>query len=98
MFERLIHADWSANPEKRWMAAACRHGDGWWVELVRRVPSASRFLDEWVFGGRSVLAGFDFPIGLPERYGNKTGFKNFLDALPRLGHGEWGSFFLVATC
>jgi hypothetical protein len=55
-------------------------------------------LDEWVFGDHSVLVGFDFPIGLPERYGNKTGFKNFLDALPRLGHGEWGSFFVVATC
>ena len=43
-----------------------------------------------------VLAGFDFPIGLPRTYAAHAGVRRFLDLLPRLGRGDWRAFFEVA--
>jgi Protein of unknown function (DUF429) len=97
MFRHLLHADWSSHPEKRWMATATRTACGWEVDSPRLVPDAEKFLDEWLFGRPSVLAGFDFPIGIPDQYAKKTSFRNFRDALSRLGEGEWAQFFVVAS-
>ena len=44
----------------------------------------------------AVLAGFDFPIGLPERYATKVGLTDFRDALPRFGRDEWDEFYCPA--
>jgi hypothetical protein len=96
MFERLIHADWSTHPAKKWMAVAARSAPGWEVEAPRLVPSSPEFLDRWLLDGRSVLAGFDFPIGLPFKYGNSTGFRNYLEALANFGEAEWDRFYVVA--
>ncbi len=96
MFERLIHADWSAHDKKKWMATAERTQQGWQVAAPRLVPSASEFRDCWLFSGQRVLAGFDFPIGVPMAFGKKTGFRNFPEALVEFGSGEWKEFFCVA--
>ena len=96
MFERLIYADWSAHDNKKWMATAERTSQGWQVAAPRLVPSASEFRDCWLFSGRKVLAGFDFPIGVPTAFGRKTGFCNFPEALTEFGSGEWKEFFCVA--
>ena len=36
-----------------------------------------------------VLAGFDFPIGLPAPYAAGVGLNDFRTALSRLGRDEW---------
>jgi hypothetical protein len=96
MFDSLIHADWSTSAAKKWMAVATRSVRGWEVEAPRLVPSAPEFLDGWLLDGRSVLAGFDFPIGLPLKYAKTTGFGNFVEALAHFGEGEWDRFYVVA--
>ena len=52
MFERLIHADWSADDKKKWMTAAERTPQGWQVAAPRHVPPASEFRDCWLFSGQ----------------------------------------------
>ena len=54
-------------------------------------------VDNLLFSGRTVLAGFDFPIGVPIEFGRRTGFKDFPAALGEFGRGEWKEFFVVAN-
>jgi Protein of unknown function (DUF429) len=79
-FERLVHSDWSANASKRWSADAVRANGGWRVERIAPTPPGHAFLDDLFAHGRPTLAGFDFPIGLPQlsldRLG--SGFREFL--------------------
>lgn len=96
MFERLVHADWSSDARKRWMAVGKRGRRGWRVDVPRLVPSANEFVSSILFGKRSVLAGFDFPIGLPASFGRRTGFEHFSEALDRFGSGKWADFYSVA--
>jgi hypothetical protein len=96
MFDSLIHADWSTNDRKKWMTLADRAPRGWQVRAPRRLRSSSEIIDDWLFSGRRLLAGFDFPIGLPVAFGRRTGFGNFQDALMEFGSGEWAQFFEVA--
>jgi hypothetical protein len=44
-----------------------------------------------------VLAGFDFPIGVPMAYAQRTAFPDFPAALAAFGHGEWAEFYHVAA-
>ena len=44
-----------------------------------------------------VLAGFDFPLGLPERFAQGLGFADFPAALEHFGTGAWSSFFEPAA-
>jgi len=44
-----------------------------------------------------VLAGFDFPIGLPLSYGLRTGCASFRETLSALGSGRWRRFYDVAN-
>jgi hypothetical protein len=95
-FERLLHADWSTGPAKRWVAEA-RRMSGWWqVDAPKRVGDTSAFVSAVFSGASPVLAGFDFPIGLPVLYGRMTGLSDFPSALRVLGKGAWSEFFLVA--
>jgi hypothetical protein len=96
MFEKLIHADWSTTSAKKWMATAQCAAGGWHVCAPQRVPPISEFINDWLFCGGPVLAGFDFPIGLPAAFGRMTGFDDFLDALEHFGTGDWSNFYDVA--
>jgi len=78
-FERLVHSDWSIAPAKRWTAIAERRPDGWSIAGLAQTPSPHRFLD-LLFDRPGTLAGFDFPIGLPAFYLDKTGI-DFCDLL-----------------
>jgi hypothetical protein len=42
-----------------------------------------------------ALVGFDFPIGVPERYANAAGIEMFKSFLLELGTGAWADFFAV---
>lgn len=99
MFDKLFHADWSKHDKKRWCAEAAKEVNGWLVEAPRQIDSADAFrLKLFEASAHSgVLAGFDFPIGWPEKYGAKTGFHSFAEALPQLGAREWSQFFDVAS-
>ncbi|WP_046863794.1 DUF429 domain-containing protein [Microvirga massiliensis] len=98
MFDRLIHADWSVDARKRWQASAERRRGAWYVSAPRPVGSVSDFLDEvFAYSARDrVLMGFDFPIGVPNAYGVKTGLASFRDALFEFGRGGWAGFFDIA--
>ncbi len=92
----LLHSDWSVSPPGRWVAQADRAEAGWHVAAPRPVGDCAAFVDSlWLLPG-PVLAGFDFPIGLPEAYGRTTGLKGFPAALEAFGHGEWADIFRVA--
>jgi hypothetical protein len=47
-------------------------------------------------GGRRVVIGFDFPIGLPRAYAFRAGIDRFMDALPTFGSGAWAQFYELA--
>jgi len=48
-------------------------------------------------GAGSVLAGFDFPIGVPRAWARAVGVTRFRALLPVLGTGEWRRFFEPAV-
>src|SRR5664280_2928489 len=95
-FTRLIHADWSTSPRKRWVAAAVRENTRWRVEPPTRVGDTEQFLN-YLRGPGLTLSGFDFPIGLPESYGHTTGLRDFCSALDAFGSGSWSDFYNVAN-
>lgn len=96
----VVHADWSSSPHKRWMARAARREKGRYHiaspqqvgELRTLIP---RLVAEIGTGGCALL-GFDFPIGLPLRYAEQVGVRDFLGLLPLLGRGDWSDFYSVA--
>jgi hypothetical protein len=76
---------------------AVRKGESWVVKEPFRVPPSTQLL-QFLLGVAErtpVLAGFDFPIGLPSAYGFQTGLPNFTAALLEFGSGRWCSFFDV---
>jgi mannose-6-phosphate isomerase-like protein (cupin superfamily) len=90
-----VHADWGSQPESRWIARARRRGDSWRAaspEAVGDVSTLIRRLAAEAAGG-CVLAGFDFPIGLPAAYAERAGIVSFREILPELGRGRWERFF-----
>lgn len=95
-FRSLFHADWSTEPKKRWVANATRTDAGWQMPLARLVGDRRAFVDELFTAVGPVLAGFDFPIGVPAAYGQLTGLPDFLTALEVFGKDEWAEFFVVA--
>lgn len=99
LVDLLVHADWGVNPKKRW-AAHAKWLDGWTVTAVEPVGPTPPFVAGLLRAARTyrVLAGFDFPIGLPNSYGAKTGEADFSTFLERMGAGRWARFANVATC
>ncbi len=59
------------------------------------IDPAAFFSDLLAFqpGSGCILAGFDFPIGLPYQYARKAGIQDYLSLLPELGSGIWRSFY-----
>ncbi len=95
-FRTLFHADWSITAKGRWLATAARSGRGWQVTAPRPLGCIKSFVDSLFTTSGPVLAGFDFPIGLPARFGQGTGLADFPTALTTFGQGEWSEFFHVA--
>jgi hypothetical protein len=93
----ISHADWSINPSKRWVAIATLQPDHHW-RVVDLLPAfePGRFLhtlQAYQPSPGCVLAGFDFPIGLPIAYANRLVISDFLSVLPLFGHAEWEQFY-----
>jgi hypothetical protein len=65
-------------------------------ELVGDTPTLIERHFETIPSPRTLLMGFDFPIGLPIAYARLAGISDFLSALPDLGRGKWARFFDVA--
>ncbi len=95
----VVHADWSAHPGKRWLAAArlmpaggCAAGAPQPVgepdALIERLLAAA--------GGGAVLLGLDLPVGLPAAYARCAGVNDFPALLPQLGQGDWADFYRPA--
>jgi hypothetical protein len=74
----VAHADWSKDPQKRWVAMA-RWCDG---RYVAQPPRPAWRDSEFFERLGPALVGFDFPIGLPKAYASRAGLSNFINALP----------------
>src|SRR6476646_4051430 len=90
-YTRLVHSDWSISPRKRWAATAVREKTGLRVEAPTRVGDTELFLNYLREGPGPTLSGFDFPIGLPEFYGQKTRLGDFCSALDTFGYPPFAS-------
>ena len=96
MYDVIFHADWSINPNKRWVAMAERRQSGWEIfslaiapcNLTAKLMEAAR--------DKRVLAGFDFPIGVPARWAEKMKLESFPDFLKQLRNDAYPAFFKVA--
>jgi hypothetical protein len=97
-FTFLLHAHWSTSPAKRWAALASRRDRGWSVGGPFQVSSSDELLRGLFATAKHapVLAGFDFPIGVPAAYGRRTGLPNFVAGLEAFGSGRWEHFYDVA--
>jgi hypothetical protein len=73
----IYHADWGTDPNKRWIARAQLGFDGrYTAEAPRPVgdhPHLITSIRSEIWSGGSALVGFDFPIGVPERYASASG-------------------------
>lgn len=96
----VAHADWSANPGKRWIAYAYLSENGFYKAfapgLVSHPGNLLKGLREKASPAGCVFLGFDFPIGLPLVYARKAGITSFLEHLPVFGQGIWRDFYRVA--
>lgn len=72
-FNRLVHSDWSVSPAKRWTAVALPSQEGWLIERLTPTLPSEQLLDDLFKPSMRTLAGFDFPIGLPLAYLERTG-------------------------
>jgi hypothetical protein len=97
----VVHFDWSVDRRKRWAARAVLAGKkeyhAYPPQPVGELPAFLPGLKQEASPGGAVLAGFDFPIGLPLAYAQGAGVASFLQLLPRLGSGEWRDFFEAAV-
>lgn len=96
----LVHCDWSVAPAKRWLAAAQLLPDGTYQAAApSRVGPLEAFLAQLRKWGPTgpILAGFDFPIGLPRRYAERAGIASFPEALFQFGSGPWRAFYEPAA-
>jgi hypothetical protein len=94
----IVHADWSADPKKRWMCTATFDRSVYRLSAPSPVRNPEGLV-QWAknqANSASAVLGFDFPIGVPAAYARKAGIDSFLDVLPQLGHGRWKDFFNLA--
>jgi hypothetical protein len=93
--QRVIHADWSTTPTKRWAAHAELQAHGQYRVEAPKVITPRELMTEARAG--SAFIGFDFPIGLPAAYARRAAISSFSALLGQLGRGPWSSFFVPAT-
>jgi hypothetical protein len=91
----IVHADWSKHARKRWVATATLQPDGTYLASApQKVGSFECFWTRLEGTARAgpILAGFDFPIGLPRAYAKCAGIADFCSKL-----GEFDErFYTVA--
>lgn len=96
----VIHADWGLDPKKRWAACATLGAGGRYEAgaptKVANVSALLATMRSAVSEGACVVAGFDFPIGVPARYARGAGIGDFVGTLPLFGQGVWQEFYNVA--
>ena len=96
----ISHADWSKSPGKRWVAIATLQANHrWLVNELSNVSDPSNlflYLKSHLLNPGCIMAGFDFPIGIPYSYADKAGITEFLTALTLFGHNEWDQFYIPA--
>jgi len=84
--EIAAHADWSADPRKRWASLARRGNDGGWVVLAPRpVGDPAALLAGLLRDGGAAALGLDLPLGVPRGWAAgraEAGFPALLRALP----------------
>ena len=96
MYDVIFHADWSINPNKRWVAMAERRQSGWEISSLAIAPCnlTAKLLE--AARDKRVLAGFDFPNGVPAKWANKVKLGSFPSFLDQLSKDPDPAFFKVA--
>lgn len=96
----VVHSDWNTSGRCQWYA---------WAELgagvyrvgaaapVGEVPAFISCLLRKAQMGATVLAGFDFGIGVPVAYAERIGCSDFKALLPQLGGERFPHFFARAA-
>lgn len=96
----VVAADWSTVETKRWMVRGERVGNGYVVyppEPVGDHRSLMARLRGSLPDDHGLLIGFDFPIGLPVEYAQKTSVASFRTFLGEMaGRGEWERFYEIS--
>lgn len=93
-----VHADWSIDPRKRWMAIARPEADGWRIAAPEPVGDPASLLPRLraEAAGGAVALGVDFPLGLPRAFAARhlgaADFPAFLRGL-----AEHPEFFTVCA-
>lgn len=96
----VAHCDWSLDGQKRFMTVATHIGERFHVSVPEPVGDTANLVERLQARARTqgpLLLGFDFPIGLPRIYGERTGFSSFRALMGELGTGRWADWFKVAT-
>lgn len=79
----VILPDWSVDSCKRWLCEAAFGVDGlYYVSAPRRI-------------GAAILAGFDFPFGVPVSHADRVGITDFCGVLARFGCRKWRELYDV---
>lgn len=96
--EVVAHADWSSDPAKRWLTVAVRTNDSYRLAPARLCPTASTLIETLrrQSADRSVMLGFDFPVGLPRLLAQPLGVETMRAVLVRLADGAWPNFLTPA--
>lgn len=98
--ELIVHCDWSTSASKRWVAAGQLSSTGCY-EVTGPILVGGTDLFFSRLRGKvptgTILAGFDFPMGVPRAYAERAGFGRFPDMLLRLGEGPWADFYKPAA-
>ncbi len=95
----IAHADWSCDPQKRWVAVSRRVQGIYKLdtpEPAGEIRSLLSRLRQHSDRNGPIIVGFDFPIGLPSSYANRAGISSFLDALQLFGVNSWKNFYNIA--
>lgn len=96
MYDIIFHADWSINPNKRWVAVAEMRQSGWEIFSLKIAPANLADLLLKQARNKRVLAGFDFPIGVPAKWADKMKLESFPHFLGQLRNNAYPAFFKVA--
>ena len=101
MADVVTHADWSVDPRKRLLAVArlVAGPDGPRYQVVSLAAAGRDLLGDVRrrYRPSTVLAGFDFPLGLPRGYAQAAGVESFGEFLGQVGSPPWDEFENVAS-